>query len=480
MKQPTSFYLLTDTHLVSKQTWVEGKPFTMRERGDQIALKLSPEILDSFIEIILADDTVDTVLFTGDNVNSGDMASHADFRARLEKLTAAGKKVYVICATHDYCSPNGEDECFQHDAVRYTETGVEPTPFMYRRDLFDYYADYGPKQAISVHKESGSYVVQLGEGVRLAMIDDNGNGRSHCGLFDDGVAWLIAQIRDAKAAGDYILLATHHPVIAPWEVFRHMVDYELYGGYRELSKLMCEEGVRVVFTGHTHVQNIRKYTDEEGRWFVDVATIAAVNAAGKMRRVTVDPEKGTCSIESVALERILGVDTGDKSVFDYLYGINFAGRIEQAFPLVKTDFDRFLDETDGILPAEKLRKYKTLVKPLLGFVAKRKLSFAAKFGKVWKTLTDEEKKEAKETKLLDVVFEICRHIYPGNAPFTPDTVAYKALHGGAQRLDRIVEKHKIEKVQSMIPPGSSLTEIAEDFLYNDRTGDDDTIVVDLK
>ena len=90
MKQPTSFYLLTDTHFVSKQTWVEGKPFTMRERGDQIALKLSPEILDSFIEMILADDTIDTVLFTGDNVNSGDMASHADFRARLEKLTAAG------------------------------------------------------------------------------------------------------------------------------------------------------------------------------------------------------------------------------------------------------------------------------------------------------------------------------------------------------------------------------------------------------
>ena len=49
MKQPTSFYLLTDTHLVSKQSWVEGKPFTMRERGDQIALKLSPEILDSVI-----------------------------------------------------------------------------------------------------------------------------------------------------------------------------------------------------------------------------------------------------------------------------------------------------------------------------------------------------------------------------------------------------------------------------------------------
>ncbi len=480
MKQPTSFYLLTDVHFVSKQSWVEGRSITMRERGDQIALKLSPEILDSFIEKILADDAVDTVLFTGDNVNSGDMYSHEDFRARLERLTAAGKKVYVICATHDYCSPNGEDECFQRGAVRYTETGTEPTPFMLRKDLFDYYADYGPKQALSVHEASGSYVVQLGEGVRLCMIDDNGNGRSHCGLFEDGVAWLTAQIHESKEAGDYFLIATHHPVISPWEVYRHLVDYEMYGGYRELSKLMCEEGVRVVFTGHTHVQNIRKYTDEAGRWFVDVSTVAAVNAAGKMRRVTVDPDAGLCSIESVPLDKITGVDTGEKSVWEYLYGINFTGRIEQAFPLAKTDIGRFLDETDGILPAEKLRKHKALVKLALKFLSSRKLSFAAKFGKVWKTLTDTEKQEAKETKLLDVVFEICRHIYPGNAPFTPDTVAYKALHGGAQRLDRIVAKYKIEKVQKMIPPGSSLTEIAEDFLYNNRTGDDDTIVVDLK
>lgn len=480
MKQPTAFYLLTDTHFVSKQSWVEGKPFTMRERGDQIALKLSPEILDSFVEMILDDHTIDTVLFTGDNVNSGDMASHADFRTRLEKLTAAGKKVYVTCATHDYCSPNGEDECFQHDAVRYTETGTEPTPCMLRRDLFDYYYDYGPKQALSVHRPSGSYVVQMGEGVRLAMLDDNGNGRSHCGLFEDGVAWLTEQIHDAKAAGDFMLLAVHHPVLAPWEVFRHLVDFELYGGYRALWELLCEEGVRVVFTGHTHVQSIRKYTDAQGRWFVDVSTIAAVNAAGRMRRVTVDPEAGVCSVGSVGLEAIKGVDTGGLPPFEYLYGINFAGRIEKSFPLIKTDFDRFLDETDGILPADKLRKHKGLVKAGLRFVGGLNLSAAAKFGKVWKTLDDGEKQAAKQTKLTDVLFTVCRHIYPGNAPYTPDTVEYKAMHGVAQRLDRFVQKHRIEAVQKLIPPGSSLAEIAEDFLYNNRTGDDDSITVDLK
>ena len=66
----TSFYLLTDSHYVSKKNWVEGKPFTFRERSDQIALKATPEILDTFIEKIIADSETDTVLFTGDNVNN--------------------------------------------------------------------------------------------------------------------------------------------------------------------------------------------------------------------------------------------------------------------------------------------------------------------------------------------------------------------------------------------------------------------------
>ncbi|MBR5620716.1 MAG: metallophosphoesterase, partial [Clostridia bacterium] len=108
MKKST-FYLLTDTHYVSPQIWVEGDPINNRERGDQIALKATPEILDAFFEKILQDDDADTVVFTGDNVNNGDRISHEEFRDRLTRLTDAGKHVYVLSATHDYCGA-GDDE----------------------------------------------------------------------------------------------------------------------------------------------------------------------------------------------------------------------------------------------------------------------------------------------------------------------------------------------------------------------------------
>ena len=469
----TSLYLLTDSHYVSKKNWVEGKPFTFRERSDQIALKATPEILDTFLDKVIADTETDTVLFTGDNVNNCDMNSHYEFRERLERLTAAGKKVYVIYATHDY-SGGGEDNNW-FKSCRYTESGTEPIPAMNKGGLFDFYYEYGPKQALSVHRESGSYTVQLCEGVRLIAIIDNGDGGGYCGLFEDGVQWLTEELRAAAQSGDYVLLATHHPVLPPWEVYRHVADHEMYGGYRALWKLMCENNVRVIFTGHTHIQNIRRYTDEQGRWFLDVSTIALANAAGKMRKISVSAESGECDVVSIGIDRLNGVDTGGLTAYEYLYPLNFPGIWEKLIPLAASNFGAFVALAEGYLPTDKLKKAQGLVKLAGKGVQKIRLSSAAKLGKAWKSMSPAMRQEAKEKKLIDAVYVILKHIFTGNAPFTPDTAEYKAINGLAARADKIVRLLHIDAVKKIIPDGSSLQEMAQDFLYNCRTGDDDEI-----
>lgn len=474
----TSFYLLTDSHYVSKKNWVEGKPITFRERSDQIALKATPEILDTFIDKIIADSETDTVLFTGDNVNNCDMNSHYEFRERLERLVNAGKKVYVIYATHDY-SGSGEDNNW-FSGCRYTETGTEPVESMKKGGLYEFYCDYGPKQALSVHRESGSYSVKLGDRVRLIAIVDNGDGGGYCGLFEGGVEWLKNEIKAAENDGDYVLLATHHPVLPPWEIYRHVADHEMYGGYRELWKIMCENGIRVIFTGHTHIQNIRKYTDDNGNWFVDVSTIALANSAGKMRKVTVDAESGSCNVINIGIDKLNGLDTGGLSAYEYLYPLNFPGIWEKLIPLAASDYDEFLNLAEGYLPDDKLRKYKALVKLASKKAIKMKMSTVAKLGKSWRAMSPTQKQQLKSIKLTDTVFEILRHIFTGNAPFTPDTVEYKALDGLVARADRLVERFNIKQVKKIIPEGSSLRKIAQDFLYNCRTGNDDEIQISLK
>ncbi len=478
MTDAKRFYILTDTHYVSKRSFTPGsRSFARREKGDQIALEASVEILRSFFARIIADPDADAVLITGDLVNNGDRVSHEDFIGELKALTDAGKRVFVTTATHDYCGM-GDDENF-FKPCRYTDDGCEPAEPVRKHELAALYHDFGPAQSSSVDPESGSYSLPLYEGVRLIALNDNGNGRSHCGLFDAGFKWLEEEIDKANAAGECVLLAVHHPVLPPWEVYRTLVDFELFGGYERLKRLMCEKNVRVIFTGHTHVQSIRKYEDGEGRYFYDVATTAAVTSAGCMRQVDISPENRTMEISSVRLDTIEGFDTGGKSFHDYVYSLNFVGAIERALPLARTDWDRFLAEAEGPLPVDKLKKHKFLVKTGLGIAEKLTMKLPGRFGRKYGGVSKAELKELKKEKLLPVLFTIVAHVFAGNAPYSPETAEYKALKGAVLRADKLAKRFKIKGLDKIMAPGETLWDVAEPFVCNNRTGDDDNLRIEL-
>ncbi|MCH5198717.1 MAG: metallophosphoesterase [Oscillospiraceae bacterium] len=477
MAEDRSFYILTDTHYVSKKIFTDGKAFRRREKGDQIALRNSAEILRSFFDIILEDEKTDAVLITGDLVNSGDRVSHEDFISELKTLTNAGKRVFVTTATHDYCGM-GDDENF-FTAVKYFDDHTEPALCVRKSELNSLYYDFGPRQSDSVHEESGSYSLKLFEGVRLIAINDNGNGRSHCGLFDDGFMWLENEIDNAGKNGEEVLLAVHHPVIPPWDIYARAAEFEMFGGYKRISELMCKKGVRVIFTGHTHVQNIRKFTDEQGRYFYDVSTSAAVSAAGCMRKVNLDISKKICDIKSVRINSISGVDTEGQSVFDYIYHLNFTGALEKALPLAKSDFNAFLNGVEGVLPADKLKAHPVIVKTAVKKAEKLKLSSLAKFGKKYNGLSREEISALNGKKALPVLFEIAKHIFAGNAPYSPDTAEYKILYGVVKRAEKIAKTLHISAIDNFIPAGETLWDIAQPFICNNRTGDDDAVTIKL-
>jgi len=470
-----SLYILTDTHYVSKRTFTDGPAFQRREKGDQIALRASVEILRSFIDKIIEDKNSDAVLITGDLVNNGDKNSHEDFIEELKTLTDAGKRVFVTTATHDYCGM-GDDENF-FTATQYFDDHTEPAECVRKHELFPLYYAFGPKQSSSIHEESGSYSLKLFDGVRLIAINDNGNGRSYCGLFDDGFLWLENEIDKANANNEMVLLAVHHPVIPPWDVFSHVVDFEMFGGYKRLSGIMCEKGVKVIFTGHTHVQNIRKYTDDKGRFFYDVSTAAAVSAAGCMRKVLLDTDKKSCEITSVRLDKINGYNTDGKNFFDYVYHLNFTGALEKALPLALSDWDGFLSGVEGVLPADKLKAHPHIVKTAVKKAQKLKVSTLAKFGKKYNGMTRDEIKGVKDKKALPVFFTIARHIYTGNAPYSPDTAEYKVLMGTVKKVEKLAKTFRVSALDKIIPTGQTLWDVAEPFVCNNRTGNDDELKI---
>ena len=473
MSKAKRFYILTDTHYYSKQNYTANSGYRRRERGDQIALLAGPEIFASFIKKFLADPDSDTLLITGDLVDNGDVVSHTEFREKLKELAAAGKRVFVTTATHDYCGM-GDDENF-FKASKYTDDGNEPIEPLRKADLAAFYHDFGPAQSDSVDPESGSYSLKLFDGVRLIAINDNGNGRSHCGLFDEGFKWLEGEIDKANAAGERVLLAVHHPVISPWDIYGKLVEFELFGGYKRLWELMCEKGVKVIFTGHTHVQNIRKYTDGKGRYFYDVSTTASGSAFGKMRRVDISDDLSRCDITSVGIETIDGVDTHGLSATEYIYGLNFIGLLEKSLPILKYDFHEFADSVDGVLDKNKLESHPLLWKTGLKAAQSVRLSLLARIGKKYNGMSKSEIKALGDKRFFPVVLKVAGSAQKGNGPFPPETPEYKVVTGVTKLVDALNAKVHIKQLDGIIPDGQTLTDVVEPFMYNNRTGDDDSL-----
>ena len=477
MDNKLSLYILTDTHYLSPAVWEEGECINNREKGDQIAIKSTPFILRSFFAKILEDKDTQYVLITGDLINNGDRQSHEDFIKELRVLTDAGKKVFVTCATHDYAGL-GDDENIFHP-VRYKKDSCEEIERVYKTQLPGLYYDFGHLHADSIHKESGSYTVVFPEGFKLIAVYDNGNGRSHCGLFDDGFLWLENEIKKSGEKGEDVFIAVHHPVLPPWQVYCDAAEFEMFGGYARLRQLMCEYGVRVVFTGHTHVHGIKKYTDSEGRGFYDITTSALPGAKGRMRKVVFDKEKRTCSVSSIAIDKIEGFDTGGLSAEEYIYSLNFAGLLEKNLPVAKKDWNAFVDDVSHVFNINAVRNHPHLGKAAVSLFCSLKMNAAYIIGGNGGSFTREEKKYLKSLYVKDVVFNILKHVFSGNGPYPPDTVEYRAIEGFIVRGVKIARVFGVD-IDKLIPGNRTALETARDFLYNTRTGDDSSIIIDLE
>ncbi len=477
MSEKLVFYVMTDTHYLSEDMWEEGSSINGREMGDQIAIKSTPYILRSFFKKIIEDRECSWVLITGDLINNGDVQSHKDFMNELKMLTDAGKKVLVTCATHDYAGL-GDDENIFHP-VRYTKDGCVPAERVYKTELPGLYFDFGHKYADSTDSESGSYSVKLCDGLRLIAIYDNGNGRSHCGLFDEGFAWLEKEIKIAHQKGEKIILAVHHPVIPPWPVYKGVAEFEMFGGYKRMRELMCENDVRVIFTGHTHVHGIKKYEGGNGRAFYDITTSALPSAKGRMRRVVFDRELNNLSVTSIGIDKIEGFDTKGLSAEEYIYSLNFAGLIEKSLPLVRNDWNKFIDNMSHVLNVDKIKKHPCAVKSAVSVFSKMSMSLPARFAGKSSGLTAEEIKGMKNRSVKETAFTVMRHVFSGNAPFTPDTPEYKIVTGCVRKGTALLKKFGTD-IDRLIPGEESALETVRHFLYNTRTGDDDSIIIDLE
>lgn len=399
MEKPFSFYLVTDTHYFDSSFKRTGEAYEKRSKTDQKCVAETPAIIDAGFEQIAHDKETNVILIPGDLVYRGEYQSHIGFRERLYKLKEQGKRIYLITARHDYCE-DGEPVEFDGDKLI-------PVKGMPREELRDFYKDFGFDEAISEHRESMSYVVQIADGIRLLALNCDGDCKSFKGLWDDQMQWALNEIKKAHESGNYIFAMTHYPLI-PFSSIMNLIGDAKLTDWEKRAREFADAGLDLIFTGHMHAQAITDYTTEKGNTITDVQTGCFVGCPCAYRKATF--EDNTVIIKSYTIND-----------FDY----DKQGKTAEEY--FKWRFDRMINwKMDEILPAPAK-------KILDGFTLK----------KLGRLLCFKVDKGIENRLARDVGVELVRNIFMGNEPYVKGTPMYEAMEKLLKRLHPVT--HIVEK-----------------------------------
>lgn len=464
-------FLIADPHYFSPQIYEpDSRAYLLREQGDQICLKESPAIIDAAFDFMAQCGDTDIILIPGDLINCGEKICHMEFIERLQALRRAGKRVYVTTATHDYIG-KGYDENDFFRAMRFS--GTEPTPVeaTHRDDLRSLYAEFGPNDALSIHQQSMSYCVKLGEGIRLLALNDDGNGRSFIGFSEDCLHWIFEQIKAAKESGDYLFAMSHHPLLYPFELLEHIPGYDVIHGGKELAARLADAGIQLFLTAHTHQQNITKLTSARGNEIYDVSTASLVGAGACIRKIQFDA--GKILISSLLIVHVPHWDMEGLTYAEYFRKHHFTAVYRSFLEAAAHDTRKLASMLD--VSSRPVR----LLLPLLKIPARYfdKLTFAAlaKKSKRYHQIPPEKYGALMQRYVKDAVFQIIECFCSGNPPYHPDTMEYQILMAYLKKLE-----HRLHMLPIPMPKFLAEKPLAEwirPFLYNTRTGDDNQLII---
>ena len=281
--KPLTITVLSDVHHYSIKSGTGGKAYDAANAKSQKLLSESGDVLRATFDKIASDKSNDIVLVSGDITNNGELTAHEEIIEMFNDLKAKGKRVYVITATHDF-RDNGVTDAYDGDNKITTPTAT-------RAMLYDMYRSFGPDEAIAVHRDSMSYVVQLCEGYRLFALNDDRNLSGKSGFSDECFEWITNQAEDARKNNQVIIAMTHHPLIAPSPIYELIGKGDMLGDYDKRLYQLADIGVQFIFTGHTHIHDISFDQSERKNTIYDICTASPVGYPGAYRKVTFEPDK---------------------------------------------------------------------------------------------------------------------------------------------------------------------------------------------
>lgn len=262
-KRLAKFAVIADPHYYSEKLGCSGSAYARRAGSDQKMLAETKGIVKAAFEEIKNSDAK-FLLIAGDLSNDGERFSHEEMREFLYEFQKT-KPVYVITATHDWCC-DGNPRRYEGDNVYHDVETIGPA------ELHEFYRDFGLKDAIAeyhTHQDKVSYIVRPCEGISLFCLDDDQNGEGSSGYSKDHFNWIKEQTEEAKKRGDIVFGMQHHHLFLT--EFQRVINGKGSVDYRiEQVNSFAEIGFPLMFTGHSHMQSIRKPETASGKPFYEI------------------------------------------------------------------------------------------------------------------------------------------------------------------------------------------------------------------
>ena len=418
----TNFYLITDTHFFKNSLGAYGKEYDDFMRFEQKCFAETEAINNAVFDFLGNTDKTDTILIAGDLSFNGEKESHAGFIKLLNDLKSKGKRVFVVTADHDF-----NEHCYGYT----TDGGKFEVEATSRDELFDLYYEFGFKDAIAVDKKHLSYVAQIADGVRLLALNNDGSDTVKSSFDDEQIEWIKEQCKKAREDGQMMFAMNHYPLLPGQPIFS-IISSAVQKGASQVTTLLADEGVHLVFTGHMHNQSINVKVTEKGNKFYDVCTGAIIASPSAMRFVEIIDEN-TVDIKTEIIPDFQW-DTKGKSCQQYLSDL-FDGMILNMLDDMKNDPERMMRKFG--IKDEKLE-------PIIRFIGKRLNTITV--GTTARLLCVKCDKSIKKILLKDYICKLVRNVFSGNQTYKEGTPEGDVFLNVLKRFNFILKKVNVKTI----------------------------------
>ncbi len=464
-----NFYHITDVHYYSKKNFACDYR-ALPQPSTQICIMKSEESFKKALEIILADEETKTVIMTGDLTNHGEGYSHDEVMDILRDFTEKGGNPYVYPDIHDYP---------YFSIYGYDKNGNKvPTEHLPEDEVKKMYYKFGRDKAFDIYDgDDTSFIAEILPGLYYIVMGYEHiekDGVEYAPVFTDGLMeWIKGHTEKAKEKGATVICSTHRPIVTPSPAYKIMGKGHVFDDGEKRIKELADMGVRLFFSGHSHIQFMTEIVSDKGNKIYSVQTSSLAGFPPKMRKITIDTEKGIADIKTIDMEL---PDLGMPFI-DYAKN-GFLGIIGKIPYNMEHDVEAFANTEGGVsLPKDLILKHPKIVMFLGRKLNGLTYAKVAKFSKKYNGMKESDYEPVKDKKFVDLVLDIVANLYRGNASYSPDSVEYKIMTGTVKKLEKLISTLHIDIKEKL--GGYTLSDIIEPLLYNSGL-DDDNATVSIK